>query len=71
MDDERYLEWKQKGEILNLIEIRLRENYENGKIKKRKRNKIKKMLNKCWIQLWDFYPDKNLSVEQAFKSCFS
>lgn len=67
---EEYKRWKIAVYYLDMAEIRLLELYESKKITKRKRNKIKKILNDLWINVWDYYPNKNPSVEKAFKSCF-
>lgn len=67
---DKYLEWKKRVFILDLAEIRLKKSLEQGKISKRKYNKLKRMLGKEWLKNWDYYPDKNPSVEQAFKINF-
>ena len=67
---DKYLEWKKRVFILDLAEIKLKKSLEQGKISKRKYNKIKRMLGKEWLKNWDYYPDKNPSVEQAFKINF-
>ena len=67
---DKYLEWKKRVFILDLAEIKLKKSLEQGKISKRKYNKIKRMLGKEWLKNWDYYPDKNYSVEQAFKINF-
>ena len=68
--EERHLKWKKRVLILDLAEAKLKKDLVQKKISKRKYNKIKRMLGKEWIKNWDYYPDKNLSVEQAFKSNF-
>jgi hypothetical protein len=68
--EDKYLEWKKRVFILDLAEIRLKKSLEQGKISKRKYNKLKRMLGKEWLKNWDYYPDKNPSVEQAFKINF-
>jgi len=68
--EDKYLEWKKRVFILDLAEIKLKKGLEEGKISKIKYNKIKRILGKEWLKNWDYYPDKNPSVEQAFKSNF-
>jgi len=67
---DKYLVWKKRVFILDLAEIKLKKALEEGKISKIKYNKIKKILGKEWLKNWDYYPDKNQSVEQAFKLNF-
>lgn len=68
--EDKYLEWKKRVFVLDLAEIKLKKSLDEGKISKIKYNKIKRLLGKEWLKNWDYYPDKNLSVEQAFKSNF-
>ena len=70
ISEDKYLEWKKRVFILDLAEIKLKKSLDDGKISKRKYNKIKRMLGKEWIKNWDYYPDKNPLVEQAFKTNF-
>jgi hypothetical protein len=70
MSEDKYLEWKKRVFILDLAEIKLKKSLDEGKISKRKYNKLKRMLGKEWLKNWDYYPDKNPSVEQAFKINF-
>ncbi len=65
--EDKYLEWKKRVFILDLAEIRLKKSLEEKKINKLKYNKLKRMLGREWIKNWDYYPDKNPSVEEAFK----
>lgn len=67
---DKYLEWKKRVFILDLAEIKLKKSLEEEKISKRRYNKLKRMLGKEWLKNWDYYPDKNPSVEQAFKINF-
>ena len=68
--EDEYLEWKKRVFILDFIEIKLKKSLDEKKISKIKYNKIKRMLGKEWIKNWDYYPDKNPSVEEAFKLNF-
>lgn len=68
--EDKYLEWKKRVFILDLAEIRLKKSLEEKKINKLKYNKLKRMLGREWIKNWDYYPDKNPSVEEAFKLNF-
>lgn len=70
MESDKYLDWKKRVFILDLAEIKLKKSLEEGKINKIKYNKIKRILGKEWLKNWDYYPDKNQSVEQAFKLNF-
>lgn len=67
---DKYLEWKKRVFILDLAEIKLKKMLDEEKISKIKYNKIKRRLGNEWIKNWDYYPDKNPSVEQAFKLNF-
>ena len=67
---DKYLEWKKRVFILDLAEVKLKKMLDEEKISKRRYNQIKRMLGKEWLKNWDYYPDKNPSVEQAFKLNF-
>lgn len=67
---DKYLEWKKRVFILDLAEIKLKKSLDEGKISKKKYNQIKRVLGKEWLKNWDYYPDKNPSIEQAFKINF-
>ncbi len=70
ISQDKYLEWKKRVFILDLAEIKLKQSLEDKKISKIRYNKLKRMLGKEWIKNWDYYPDKNPSVEEAFKLNF-
>ncbi|MBS3077842.1 hypothetical protein J4233_06290 [Candidatus Pacearchaeota archaeon] len=69
-DDDRYFEWKKRVFALDLADAELERKFKNNEIKKKEKIKVKKYLNKLWIQLWDYYPDKNPLIEEAFKLNF-
>ncbi|MFH0831727.1 MAG: hypothetical protein V1886_02565 [archaeon] len=70
ISEDRYLEWKKRVFLLDLAEIKLERMSQEGQINENKKRKIKKRLNELWIRVWDYYPDKNPSVEKAFKLNF-
>ncbi len=61
-------EWKKKVIALDLAEIRLERLYKQGKIKENKKRKIKKILNKYWIKIWNFHPDLSDSEKEFFNA---
>ncbi|MBU0466135.1 MAG: hypothetical protein KJ718_03930 [Nanoarchaeota archaeon] len=69
-NDDKYFEWEKRVFALDLADAKLERKFKNNEIKKKEKNKIKKYLNKLWINVWDYYPDKNQSVEEAFKLNF-
>ncbi len=69
-ENQKEYSWKARLYYLDWAEVTLTNMYESGQITKRKKNKIKKVLDQYWIMLWDYYPDKNPLIEEAFKSSF-
>lgn len=63
-------EWNKKVIALDIAEIRLEKAYKEGKINENKKKKIKKMINKYWIKIWDFHPDLSESEKEFFKLNF-
>jgi len=64
-------DWKMKVLLLDMADRQLEVLCVKGTITKRKRNKIKKEIDHCWIKLWDSYPNKSSSIEKTFKLNFS
>ena len=70
MTEYELMEWKRKVIALDITEIRLEKLYKEVKIKENKKKKIKKILNKYWINIWDFHPDLSESEKEFFKLNF-
>ena len=70
MTEYELLEWKRKVVALNIAEIKVEKSYKEGKISDEKRRKIKKVLNRFWIKIWDFHPDLSESEKEFFKLNF-
>lgn len=70
MGEDQYLDWKMKVFALDLADSELERKFQNKEINKKERKKIKKFLNILWIRVWDYYPNKNSSIEEAFKLNF-
>jgi hypothetical protein len=65
-DKNKLTEWKKRVVILDVAELKLKEALDNKKISKVKYNNFKRILGKAWIKNWDYYPEKNPSIEKAF-----
>lgn len=70
IEGKEYLEWKKRVFLLDLADLELEKRFQNRKINKKEKEKIKKILNKLWVNVWDYYPNKNSSIEEAFKLNF-
>lgn len=70
MTEYELMEWKKKVFALDIAEIKLERLYKEGKINENKKRKIKKILNKFWIKIWDFHPDLSGSEKEFFKLNF-
>ena len=70
MTEYELLEWKKKVIALDIAEIKLEKAYKEGRISEEKKVKIKKILNRLWIKIWDFHPDLSESEKEFFKFNF-
>jgi len=70
MTEYEIAQWKKKVFALDIAEIRLERLYKKGEIDENKKKKIKKILNKLWIKIWDFHPDLSESEKEFFKLNF-
>jgi hypothetical protein len=64
------LEWEKRVFVLSVMDLELEKKFKNKEINKKQKKKIKNNLDDLWIKVWDYYPNKNPSVEKAFKSSF-
>ena len=69
-NEDRYFEWKKRVYALSLAEAELIKKFESKEITERQKNKLQRAINPLWIKVWDYYPDKNASIEKAFKLNF-
>jgi hypothetical protein len=65
------LQWKARVAWLNMAELRLDKYYSEGKINKQQNEKMKKIIDGFWLQIWDSYPRRDHSLEEAFHQNFS
>ncbi len=70
MTEKRYLDWEIRVHHLDLAEIKFLDLSEQGRFSKKEKKKIRSVLDDLWIRVWDYYPDKNHSIEEAFKLNF-
>lgn len=64
------IEWNKKVNKLNEADEKILDMLKNGTLSKRKYNQYKKVLNKLWIRIWDYYPDKNPLMTEIYKKNF-
>lgn len=69
--DLNLIEWKKKVMNLHLAEYNIERYYNERKISKKEKKEMKKLIDEIWIKIWEFHPDKNPLLEQAFKLNFS
>lgn len=70
MNSYELVEWKRKVLLLHYYEYLIMSNYSAGKINKKEKEELKKVIDMHWIHIWQVHPDKNLPVENAFKLNF-
>lgn len=62
--------WKEKVDTLIYAECKLNYLYKYGKISKKEKKKLQKIINQMWLRISDCHPHSNSSLEQAFKLNF-
>ncbi len=62
--------WKEKVDVLIYAELKLDSLYKHKRISEKEKKKLKKIINKMWIQVADSRSHPNPELEQAFKLNF-
>jgi hypothetical protein len=62
--------WKMLVTFIDLSEQKFQKLCNERKITNKEKKKIEGKFEDLWIKVWDFYPDKNPSIEKAFKDNF-
>ena len=70
MTSKELIDWKKRVTSLHYLEYELEIIHKKGEINKKERNKIKKIIDNMWLDIWKFHPDNDFSLEQAFKLNF-
>jgi len=70
MTSNNLIKWKRKVVMLHYLEYKIEDLYKKNKINEKERKKLKKIITLLWVDIWRFYPDDYLSLEQPFKLNF-
>lgn len=70
MTSEELARWNRRVDLLHYAEYKLETYFKQGKINKKEKKELKKIIDQMWIDIWKFHPDNNPSLEQAFELNF-
>jgi hypothetical protein len=68
MDEEE--NWNELGRYLNYCDIRLASKIRCKTISKKEQKRIKGLLNKAWIRIWEIHPDQHPELTKLYKLHF-
>jgi len=60
--------WENRVAKLNILDVLLEKN--KSKLTKKHYKMFKDKLNDAWINIWDYYPDKNPEISRVFHELF-